>query len=261
MLHHVRRGFSKLVPPSSHRAKRPPVTIEALSFLAESLDSASPFDCAVGAVAMVAFWSCCRLGELIVPSPGLFDPLKHVSRSVLPLSIFTLQNNTRAASFSIPWTKTTKERSADISVTARPHCTCPLSALERHFSINASLPANAPLFAYVSSTGGAWAPLARPEFIQRCNAIWVAHGFPNLPGHAFRIGGATELLLQGVHPDVVATQGRWTSRSFLEYWRRVETILPLFISSSIDTQRLLSLDTVMDSFASHHRLSRAAPSS
>jgi hypothetical protein len=60
MLHHVRRGFAKLVPPSSKRAKRPPVTIEALLALKSGLDLSNAFDVAVWAVASVAFWSCCR---------------------------------------------------------------------------------------------------------------------------------------------------------------------------------------------------------
>ncbi|KAF9226156.1 hypothetical protein BS17DRAFT_697732, partial [Gyrodon lividus] len=60
--------------------------------------------------------------------------------------------------------------------------------------------------------------------------VWVSQRYPDLPGHAFRIGGTTELLIQGVAPDIVATQGRWTLRAFLEYWRCIEVILPLFIT-------------------------------
>lgn len=39
--------------------------------------------------------------------------------------------------------------------------------------------------------------------MKRCEQIWEAAGFPKIHGHAFRIGRATELLMQGVHPDVV----------------------------------------------------------
>lgn len=214
MVHHTRRGFLKMVPPSARWAKRPPVTIEALSILYDNLTFSEPADCAVGAAAFTAFWCCCRLGELVIPSPNLFDPSKHVSRSTLLLAIFVLPNSSRAAALRIPWTKTTREGGATISITARPHRTCPLAALGQHTLINANVPANAPLFAYRALTG--WSPLTRQEFISRCNSIWTSQGFPPMPGHAFRIGGATELLLQGVHPDVVASQGRWTSRSFLE---------------------------------------------
>ncbi|KIO03807.1 hypothetical protein M404DRAFT_144593 [Pisolithus tinctorius Marx 270] len=86
-------------------------------------------------------------------------------------------------------------------------------------------------------------------FLQRCNQIWTSAGYPDMPGHTFHIGGATELLLQGVPPDIVTTQGRWKSQAFLDYWHQISSILPLFISSSANSARLLSLDMIMDNFA------------
>jgi len=169
MVHHTRRGFLKMVPPSARRAKRPPVTIEALSILFDNLSFSNPFDCAVGAAAFMAFWCCCHLGELVIPSPNLFDPIKHVSRSVLPLATIILSNSVHAASLHIPWTKTTKEEGAIISITARPHRTCPLAAMEQHTLVNANVPANAPLFAYLTPTG--WSPLTRQDFISHCNNV------------------------------------------------------------------------------------------
>ena len=53
-----------------------------------------------------------------------------------------------------------------------------------------------------------------PWFLQHCNQVWVSASFLVMPGHAFCIGGTTELLLQGVPPDVVTTQGRWKSQTF-----------------------------------------------
>ncbi|KAG2033152.1 hypothetical protein BDR03DRAFT_1014610 [Suillus americanus] len=85
------------------RAKHPPVTIDALCIVFDNLDLTLPFDAAVCAVALVAFWCCCHLGELIIQSPNLFDPLKHVSCAAAP-SAFILQNQeqTCAAVFHIP---------------------------------------------------------------------------------------------------------------------------------------------------------------
>ncbi|KAG1858728.1 hypothetical protein DFJ58DRAFT_715772 [Suillus subalutaceus] len=206
LLHHTRRGFAKMVPPSTRRAKRPPITIDALCILFDNLDLTLPFDAAVCAVALVAFWCCCHLGELVIQSPNLFDPFKHN------------QEQTWAAVFHIPWTKTTKEQGADISITTRDHCTCPLTAIEWHLLRN-------------SDTSTGWLPMTCSAFLARCNEIWVSQGFPSLLGHAFCIGGATELLLQGVHPDVVSTQGRWSSDAFLDYWCCIDTILPLFIAT------------------------------
>ncbi|KIK78242.1 hypothetical protein PAXRUDRAFT_16977 [Paxillus rubicundulus Ve08.2h10] len=244
-----------MVPPSSKRSKCPPVTLEALIILGKGLDSSSYLDLAIWATACVAFWSCCRLGELLIPSSNLFSPQKHVSCSILPLSNCFLTNEdlTHFCSFHIPWTKTMKELGADISVTSRPHITCPFIALHAHLTINSDLPSSAPLFSFKLPKGSGRA-LMKPNFMRRCCQIWVEAGFPSMPGHAFRISGATELLLQGVSPDVVAQQGHWKSQAFLEYWRHIESILPLFISSSSSTSRCLTLDDIMLDFIRHNQL-------
>ncbi|KAH7903818.1 hypothetical protein BJ138DRAFT_1189120 [Hygrophoropsis aurantiaca] len=253
MLRHVRRGLTKLVPLSSKRAKRPPVTLEAMIALRHGLDMSNALDAAVWAVACIAFWCCCRLGELIIPSPNTFAALKHVTRTALPLVIHALADTTQFSTFHIPWTKTTGVDGADISITARNHLTCPLAAIKHHVASNASLPSSAPLFAFELADGG-WSPLTRTWFLARCNAVWVTAGYPNMPGHAFRIGGATELLLQGVSPDIVATQGRWKSQAFLDYWRQIESILPLFIASSSHSSQPVHLQSAMDSFRRKHSL-------
>jgi hypothetical protein len=77
MLHSVCRGLAKMVPSSSCHTKCPPVTIKALTILTETLDPFSPLDVAVSAIACIAFWSCCRLGELIPHTFNDFHPNKH----------------------------------------------------------------------------------------------------------------------------------------------------------------------------------------
>ncbi|KAI6107296.1 hypothetical protein EDD16DRAFT_1695074 [Pisolithus croceorrhizus] len=191
MLHHIQRGFSKLVPTSSKRAKCPPVTLDALCTLHDWLNLTDTFDAAIWALAAIAFWSCCQLGELLVPSAHSFDSSKHAPHSILPLSISSLENGTQYSSFHIP---------------------C------------ASLPSQAPLFTFHATSH--WSLMTCTWFLQRCNQVWVSAGFPNMPGHAFCIGGATKLLLQGVPPDIVATQGCWKSQAFLDYWHQINSILP-----------------------------------
>jgi len=90
--------------------------------------------------------------------------------------------------------------------------------------------------------------------MDHCNAVWVVASFPQMPGHAFHIGGATELLLQGTDPNIVATQGHWLSHAFLEYWHRIESILPLFISNAANSHCVCGLEAVMDTYACRHHL-------
>jgi hypothetical protein len=80
----------------------------------------------------------------------------------------------------------------------------------------------------------------------------MAAGFEPLLAHAFRIGGCTEMLLRGVNPDVVCVQGRWVSKAFLQYWRKIQSILPLFISKSFSVAHVSLTSSSMSRFASKY---------
>ncbi|GBE86646.1 hypothetical protein SCP_0905260 [Sparassis crispa] len=244
-------AISKTAPAA--KEKRAPVTIEHLYALRSHLDLSNSFDAAVYAVACVAFWCCRRLGELVIPSAGTFDPSKHIARSA-PITYRTLPGGIEYAVFHVPWTKTTKQLGADIIATELGDPSSAVIALRHHQQANAKVPAHAPLFSFETTDSTGWAPMTRDWFLNRCNQVWSTAGFEHLTGHCFRIGGATELLLRGTHPDVVATQGSWKSRAFLEYWRKIESILPLFISQSFSSSRMQLATEAMDSFKKKHSL-------
>ena len=105
----------------------------------------------------------------------------------------------------------------------------PLAALSTHLSIN-NPPADLPLFSFVC--GSSFRVLSRSRFLAHCNEIWTPLGFPSITGHSFRIGGTTELLVRGVPPDIVKSLGRWSSNSFLRYWRSLENIASCHIAIS-----------------------------
>ncbi|KAI0647832.1 hypothetical protein C8Q79DRAFT_999404 [Trametes meyenii] len=222
MVAYTKKGAKKLEPPPT--PKRPPVTLEHMHALFARLTLADTFDAAVFAVACCAFWGCRCLGELVVPSRGGFEDGKHVHAGV------------------------------DVGMRATPSDpTDPVTALLHHRSINRGIPSGAPLFAFeTSGTAIGWAPMTHDWFLERCNQVWVQAGLAPLTGHCFRIGGATELLLRGTHPDVVAVQGGWKSRAFLEYWRKIEQILPLFISDSFNQSRAQLLTNTMDDYRRRH---------
>ncbi|KIK72160.1 hypothetical protein PAXRUDRAFT_22324 [Paxillus rubicundulus Ve08.2h10] len=115
--------------------------------------------------------------------------------------------------------------------------TDPLTALLRHEIINNNIPTYAPLFSYKTPSG--WGPLTKISFISHCNNVWVQNSFPS------------------INPDIIAVQGQWTSQAFLDYWRRVESILPLFISSSINIDCLQNVDASMTAFIRHHNVPQA----
>jgi hypothetical protein len=75
-------------------------------------------------------------------------------------------------------------------------------------------------------------------------------------GHSFCIGGAIELLLTGVPPEVVAAIGGWTSLAFLLYWRRMEEILPMSTSKAYNKSHFDNLAAIFEEF----RISKKIPS-
>ncbi|KAF5338277.1 hypothetical protein D9611_014623 [Ephemerocybe angulata] len=214
-------GARKLAPPTSKRPPRNPVTIEHLIALMHTLDISSSLDAAIWAAACCAFWGCCRLGELVCTLAGSFDAAKQPSRvfaRVLFKSTVTTSRTTQdAVCFHIPFTKTTKELGAELRITGDAVCS-PVAAMKNHLFVNSGIPLQSHLFSYL--VDGAWRHLTKSVMMARCEAIWTSYGLVHVDGHRFRIGGATELLVGGVPPEVVAAIGRWTSLAFLLYWLR-----------------------------------------
>lgn len=208
------RPLNKPAPP------RPPVTIHMLEALGNNLDLKDSFDACVFACACTAFWGLARLGELL-PSDYNFDqgqpPFPRVS-SISPgrVGSFKLQ---------LPWTKVKKWDGETIIIPMQDGSANPIAALENHFAVN-SLPKNALLFAYRGKHETTL--LLKKQLMTRCNEAWqTALDSPQLPtGHSFRIGGTSHLLLCGVNPDIIKQTGRWSSDSFLRYWRNLDTVIP-----------------------------------
>jgi len=228
------QGSSAIAPHSTSRPKRPPVTLAHLLALRNSLNLDNTFDAAVFAIATVAFWCQCRLGELCVDV--VFDPLLHASRCSPQNSGITI-SMIRYHSFWAPSTKTSPHGEEIRWIDSK----CPCSAewaFQNHWIINSHLPTTAHLFGFETSTGS-FQPMRKHWFLDRCNEIWSVSGLSAMPGHSFRIGGTTHLLLLGVDPFIVMAQGRWKSTAFLEYWRLCEEIIPTFVSFSLTSQSSL----------------------
>lgn len=241
----IKKAVAKRAP-SSKKSLRPPVTVQHLRALASRLDLLNSFDIAVFAVACTAFWSCMRLGEILVDSPRFFDPSRSPSKAMV-LSMREARGGLPFLSFDIPWTKTTKNDGATVVVNPREgDPTCPVKALRLHRHANgASSDLSIPFFAFSTTSEHTFEPLTRDAFMRRCNEVWVAAGLGKLTGHSFRIGGATELLLQGKPPYVVQKQGRWKSSAFLLYWRSVDEIIPTFLGDRVSGAELSALRSNM----------------
>ena len=217
-LRYVLNGVANHAPGPSSCPPRPPINARMLVQLIESLDLNSPLDAAVAACAVVAFWGQCRLGELLplFSSPLLSPPVP--THSDFKRSL----RNPLACILFLPRTKTHRRGQEVVLVDQRDPIN-PITLLKNHIRVN-SIQNNSPLFSFTSPSG--YVLLNKNLFLRRCNQVWSSFGYPRTTGHSFRIGGTTELLSAGVPPDVVRTTGRWSSSSFLRYWRSLDSIVP-----------------------------------
>jgi len=148
------KGAGKFAPPSSHQAKREPVTIDHLRVLHHRLDMSDAFDIAIFAIACIAFWCCCRLGELMLDSQH--DPRSHVSCAT-DIKRGVASNNLNYITFTLPHTKTKEEGEAIHTMDTLCICS-PTSSLKHHLQASTNIPHHAPLFAFETSDGS-WSPM------------------------------------------------------------------------------------------------------
>jgi len=243
-LRSVKQAIGKHVPEKSVREERPPVQDRHLTALRDVLDISRPQDAAIWAVALWAYHGCCRLGEAIPQSRGLFNPTRHVTRAAAASFKPIARTNKVAFHLQIPWTKTAKRAGALIVVTETGDGLCPVAAIRNHLQVNSNAPPEAPFFAFVE--GQESRVLDKMTFMRKCTPAWEAAGLPSAKGHSFRIGGCTRLLLLGVHPTMVAQQGRWSSAAFMRYMRDVKTLVPEAIARACREVSLQSIEQVLN---------------
>ncbi|KAB5589207.1 hypothetical protein CTheo_7350 [Ceratobasidium theobromae] len=223
LLSHVIRGSNILTPMASRRPPRPPVTITMLTDLQSNLSANDPFDVAVLAAALTAFWGQCRLGELLGSSRTKHNPSCLPSRSSFRIT----SPPDLAAELLLPRTKTNQAHGQTVFLTSQRQCLSPIKAMENHLTINTPIPLDHHRFAFQSPRGPRC--LIKEAFLTRCNQIWSTRGYPRITGHCFRIGGTHTYLSAGVPDDVVKMLGRWSSDSFLKYWRGMDQIAGMHV--------------------------------
>ena len=113
------------------RPKRHPITKSHLIAIHSRIDQHNATHITFWALALCAFWGCRHLGELTIPSPSSFDSKMHVIRST-NVSFKMKGLSPSSVSFRIPWTKSTREKGAEVILTTRSDVLCPVTALLLH---------------------------------------------------------------------------------------------------------------------------------
>ncbi|KAF7315770.1 Reverse transcriptase ribonuclease h [Mycena indigotica] len=220
------RAASALAPETSKRKPRRPFTLEIIELICNNLDKSKHQDAAIWACLTIAYYSCARLGELVVKTLASFDATKHVTKSGLRTE--TDRHGLETIALHIPITKACPT-GEDLVFATQSGPSDPRNALAHHLSLN--LPdTRSHLFCYKS--GRARRPLTKSAFLKRIHQILKANNLDPLQGHGIRIGSTLFYLLRGVPFEVVKTMGRWQSDAFQLYLRKHAQILAPYIQAN-----------------------------
>ncbi|GAA5972540.1 hypothetical protein JCM21900_000656 [Sporobolomyces salmonicolor] len=142
----------------------------------------------------------------------------------------TLENVKQAETgqlvFRLPWDKTNTWEGRQVTVTSYNFNTP--SLFRRHVFLSRLSNTDFP-FSYLSSRGqhaGKIVAITKLSWKHWLNCHLAELKEHPLQGHSIRIGGATQMLLNGVPPQIVKTLGGWKSDdAFLKYWRHVDALI------------------------------------
>jgi hypothetical protein len=209
----INKALTEFWPRDTKKpVQRPPITSSMMTLLANAWGDGSPRELCALAIALAAWCGQCRLGELVPATPSSLDPRRIPRRSTWSGA----KVHRRSSEIQLPWTKTTHFDGATVFLVDQRNPLNATIALARHFK---SSPLDPSAFLCEYKSGRRSKLLCKEEFLEMCNAVWTTADIPRVTGHSFRIGGTTALLCSGVKPDIVKKMGRWTSDSFLQYWR------------------------------------------
>ncbi|EHS64446.1 uncharacterized protein PGTG_22260 [Puccinia graminis f. sp. tritici CRL 75-36-700-3] len=208
-----------------------PVLIKHLVTLANDLSSGSLEDSAILDLALVAFWSLARLGELTTDQA---TPRRKILKSHV-----SIDSAGTSATIELKQSKTALPgESQFLQLKGMPNILCPVRALTRRL---ATCGQSNHLFGY--RNGDSHVSLTKYFVRKRLAAVWAAHGFTGLSGHSFRVGGASFHNAVGIAPAQICKVGRWASASYKLYIRDYsenDLLISLQLLARLDLQWRLS---------------------
>lgn len=167
------------------------------------------------AVACTCLFGCLRAGEALAPERGEFDPEAHLGWEDVQLDEAASPKWIR---LKIKESKTDRLRKGAFVTLPRTDAElCPVLAVLKFMADRGEGPG--PFF---SERGGKG--LTRRDFVNEVRRALAQSGMPDagISGHSFRIGAATAAAESGASEEEVKALGRWKSREYKGYVRRME---------------------------------------
>ncbi|GAA5925379.1 uncharacterized protein JCM15063_005010 [Sporobolomyces koalae] len=137
-------------------------------------------------------------------------------------------DNGREFNVHLPWDKLEKRGGARILIVDGFLGLMGADLLAMHLEKN-EINQEDTLWSYIAETGidrGKRVLINRTSWLNWLDARLAENNERPLHGTSIRIGGATQLILNGVDPNVVKSLGRWSEEtSFYKFWRHVNVLI------------------------------------
>ena len=206
------RGIARLKPYCAKQAA--PLTPDILIQLFPLFDFDSPLDCTMWALFLLAFFTLSRKSNLVVTGSDPFDPLKQLCREDVEVGSGGLLVCMR-------WSKTNQfgKKIHDVPLVSIPgHPLCPVRAYKRMIQLVPGEASDPAFFSYLPGSGDKL-PITYYLLQKYIKEAVGAIGLnPELfSSHSLRRAGATWAFRSRVRPDLIKSQGDWTSLCYLRY--------------------------------------------
>ena len=191
-----------------------PITPRHLYLILQGLDIKVPRDAAVFAACLLMFFGLLRRSNVLPPSGGAFDPLRHLRRSDVSFA-------SGGARLLFRWSKTDQFGSRPRVVPyprIRGHPLCPTQALFQALRLTPAAPPDGPLFVTRSAPQ---APALSPAMFSKVFLSALRRSSADTTGlasHSFRRGGAVFLWSSaGLDEGRIRELGDWASSAYTAY--------------------------------------------
>ena len=197
-------------PPACVRL---PITALVLNRIREALQTSSnPNRVVLWAIFCLAFFGFFRLGELLLQSPGTFNPSVDLAWGDIAMDSLS---EPRMLKVHLKKSKCDQSGAGvDVVVGRTSSALCPVTAMVQYVNLRQNRPG--PFF--ISSSQEA---VTKQQFVTQIRNTLTSIGLPPnvYAGHSFRIGAATTAALAGIEDSTIQSLGRWHSSAFLQYIR------------------------------------------
>ena len=162
------------------------------------------------AACTMAFFGFFRLGEIVSPPSGTFDPAVHLTPADIAIDS---REEPSLVQVHLKVSKTDQERQGiSVFIGKTGDDICPVSAIVAYLAIRGG--SQGPLFLFGDSQ-----PLTKERFVKLIRDALTAIGYdPKVyAGHSLRIGAATTAAERGIEDSSIKALGRWRSEAFQTY--------------------------------------------